>query len=182
MDVRPSGFRGQPDCCRSATTGRRARHDGRSLRGAVAENGRGGVGDTQERRGVRAAGPRLSEGAVGLCPRGYTGQSGRHRNGVGGIGVRPRCRGQGGRRPWPNGRIHQGGAGREAALRLAARSSLQQGRSRCHGLPRPQRYPELLGLCRPLRPRGPHVRAERLVEPARAPVPRVGVVGEVLGS
>ena len=40
-----------------------------------------------------------------------------------------------------------------------------------------QRHPELLDLREGLRPAGPHVRAERVVEPARAPVPGVGVVG-----
>ena len=40
-----------------------------------------------------------------------------------------------------------------------------------------ERHPELLDLRQGLRPPGPHVRAERLVEPARAPVPGVGVVG-----
>ena len=40
-----------------------------------------------------------------------------------------------------------------------------------------ERHPELLDLRQGLRPPGPHVRAERLVEPARAPLPGLGVVG-----
>ena len=40
-----------------------------------------------------------------------------------------------------------------------------------------ERHPELLELRQELRAPGPHVRAGRVVEPARAPVPGVGVVG-----
>ena len=43
----------------------------------------------------------------------------------------------------------------------------------------PQRHPELLGLRPALRAPGPHVRADRVLEPARAPVPGLGVVGAV---
>ena len=39
------------------------------------------------------------------------------------------------------------------------------------------RHPELLDVRAELRAAGPHVRAERVVEPARAPVPGLGVVG-----
>ena len=42
------------------------------------------------------------------------------------------------------------------------------------------RDPELLGVRAELRAAGPHVRAERVVEPARASVHGLGVVGEVL--
>ena len=41
---------------------------------------------------------------------------------------------------------------------------------RRHGLPRRARDPELLDLRARLRPAGPHVRAERVLEPARAPL------------
>ena len=47
------------------------------------------------------------------------------------------------------------------------------------GLPHPERHPELLDVRARLRAAGPHVRAERVVEPARAPVPGVGVVGDL---
>ena len=45
------------------------------------------------------------------------------------------------------------------------------------GLPRPARDPQLLDLRARLRAPGPHVRAQRLVEPAGAPVPGLGMVG-----
>ena len=49
--------------------------------------------------------------------------------------------------------------------------------ARHDGLPQPARDPELLGLRARLRAPGPHVRAERVVEPARAPVHGLGMVG-----
>ena len=52
-------------------------------------------------------------------------------------------------------------------------------RTRRHGLPRRARDPELLDLRAPLRAPGPHVRAARVLEPARSPVPRLGMVGPV---
>ena len=55
-------------------------------------------------------------------------------------------------------------------------------RHRRDGLPRRARDPELLGVRAQLRAAGPHVRAERVVEPARASVPRQRVVGEVRGQ
>ena len=50
------------------------------------------------------------------------------------------------------------------------------------GLPRPARDPQLLDLRAQLRAPGPHVRAERVLEPARAPVPGLGVVGVLLDA
>ncbi len=47
------------------------------------------------------------------------------------------------------------------------------------GLPHRLRHPELLVLRPRLRAAGPHVRTERLLEPARAPVPSLGVVSRV---
>ena len=49
--------------------------------------------------------------------------------------------------------------------------------ARRHGLERRPGDPQLLGLRPELRAAGPHVRAERLLEPARAPVHGLGVVG-----
>ena len=45
------------------------------------------------------------------------------------------------------------------------------------GLPRRPGDPQLLDLRAQVRAPGPHVRAQRLLEPARAPVPGLGVVG-----
>ena len=45
------------------------------------------------------------------------------------------------------------------------------------GVPHRERHPELLDVRAQLRAPGPHVRAERVVEPARAPVPGLGLVG-----
>ncbi len=42
-----------------------------------------------------------------------------------------------------------------------------------------ERHPELLGVRAELRPPGPHVRAERVVEPPGPPLHGLGVVGEV---
>ena len=53
----------------------------------------------------------------------------------------------------------------------------QQPGARRHGLPRRPGDTELLGLRPELRAPGPHVRAQRLLEPARAPVHGLGVVG-----
>ena len=50
-------------------------------------------------------------------------------------------------------------------------------RTRRDGLPHRKRHPELLDLRQGLRPPGPHVRAERLVEPAGTPVPGLRMVG-----
>ena len=80
-------------------------------------------------------------------------------------------------------RIHQGGAGRSASPPMpdAERSGMHsrhQGAGR-DGLPRLARDPELLGVRRPFRPPGPHVRAGRVVEPARAPLHGVGLVRQV---
>ena len=47
------------------------------------------------------------------------------------------------------------------------------------GVPHAERHPELLVVRAELRAPGPHVRAERLLEPPRASLPGVGVVGEV---
>ena len=51
--------------------------------------------------------------------------------------------------------------------------------ARRDGLSHRDRHPELLVVRAELRVTGPHVRAERIVEPARALVPSVGVVGVV---
>ena len=48
---------------------------------------------------------------------------------------------------------------------------------RRHGLPRRPRDPQLLDLRRAVRAPGPHVRAQRLLEPPRPPVHGVRVVG-----
>ena len=54
--------------------------------------------------------------------------------------------------------------------------------ARRDGVPHRERHPELLDLRQGLRPPGPHVRAERLVEPSRAPVPGLGMVGRAAPS
>ncbi len=76
------------------------------------------------------------------------------------------------------------GAGREGRRLLDERSELQPlhrgpgvGMPRRDGLSRRAGDPQLLVLRPELRAAGPHVRAERLVEPAAAPVPGVRVVG-----
>ncbi len=51
-----------------------------------------------------------------------------------------------------------------------------------HELPHGQGDPELLAVREGVRPAGPHVRARRFVDPAGAPVPRVGVGRPLLRS
>ena len=76
-----------------------------------------------------------------------------------------------------DGRLHRAGRGRPQGLPGAHRPGLLQlGDARRDGLPHAKRHPQLLDLCEGLRPAGPHVRAERLVEPAGPPLPGVGVV------
>ena len=54
--------------------------------------------------------------------------------------------------------------------------------TRRDGVPHARRDPELLGVRGSVRPAGPDVRAERLVDAARAPVPDLRLVGGLLGS
>ena len=61
----------------------------------------------------------------------------------------------------------------ETSQRARAAAALR----RRDGLPRRARDPQLLDLRGGLRAPGPHVRAQRLVEPARSPVHGLGVVG-----
>ena len=78
----------------------------------------------------------------------------------------------------PDGRLRRPGRVGQARMPQPDRPGLhelrQAGRD---GLPHAQRHPELLDIRQGLRAPGPHVRAERLVEPAGASVPRLGVVG-----
>ncbi len=82
-----------------------------------------------------------------------------------------------------DGRLHRPGRDRPDELLQEAlrRPSLlvHAGQARRDGLPRLARDPELLGVREPVRPPGPHVRVGFVVEPARAPLPRLGLVGEV---
>ena len=82
-----------------------------------------------------------------------------------------------------DGFVRRGGRG-HARLHGSERPGLRRGRRRPrgHGLQRRARHPELLGLRAQLRPAGPHVRAERLVEPAGAPADGQRLVGEVQGQ
>ena len=87
----------------------------------------------------------------------------------------------------PDGRLRR--PGREGQRLHVGRSELQpvhrdqpaaRARTELHrrdGLPRRARDPQLLGLRRELRAPGPHVRAQRVLEPAPAPVHGVRVVG-----
>ena len=70
------------------------------------------------------------------------------------------------------------GVGAEG-LRRPRQPELSVRPDRRDGLPHADRHPELLELRAELRAPGPHVRTGRVVEPARAPVPGLGVVGEV---
>src|SRR5205823_9468144 len=72
-----------------------------------------------------------------------------------------------------DGRLRSAGGAREEAARRDDRR---------HGLPRPAGDSELLGLREELRAPGPHVRAERFLEPARAPVHGLRVVGALLAA
>ena len=73
-----------------------------------------------------------------------------------------------------DGRLHPGSRVVHERARPAGLHRQPVGRH--DGLPRPARDPELLGLRARLRAPGPHVRAERVVEPAGPPVPRLGMV------
>ena len=85
------------------------------------------------------------------------------------------ARGQGRARPRNAARKRiEAAAARHGGAPLPARRS--RGRD---GLPRRARDPQLLGVRQPVRPAGPHVRAELRLEPARAPLPGLRVVGEV---
>ena len=86
-----------------------------------------------------------------------------------------------GHRRRADGRVHL--AGREEDghhLQRGGVAALPGHRpDRCHGIPRPARDPELLGVRHELRAAGSHVRAQRVLEPARAPLHGVGVVGQM---
>ena len=90
-----------------------------------------------------------------------------------------------GRQRRQDGRLRPRGQARpDARLPASARTlplcSLGARASGRHGLPRPARDPELLGLRAPLRPAGPHVPAGHLLEPAGPPVHGLRVVGALL--
>ena len=74
-----------------------------------------------------------------------------------------------------DGRLHQGA--RELHEPARPDGLHRQPAARHDGLPRPARDPELLDLRQGLRAPGPHVRVQRVVEPAGPPVHGLGVVG-----
>ena len=95
--------------------------------------------------------------------------------------------------PHERARVHDGlrRRARWTASSAPARSCTERARpedciatlaARRDGLPRPARDPELLDVRAELRAPGPHVRAERVLEPAGAPVPGLRVVGAAASS
>src|SRR5205814_5203401 len=79
-----------------------------------------------------------------------------------------------------DGRLHPRGQARPAERLPGAPEGaglLAKALARRDGLPRLARATELLGLRAPLRPAGPHVRAELVVEPTDALVHGLRVVG-----
>jgi hypothetical protein len=89
------------------------------------------------------------------------------------------------RQQWGHGRVHRAGHQRQEGLWRQCEHRrqpglLQLGVTRRDGLPHRGRNPELLDLRTGLRARRPHVRTGEVVVAARPPVPRVGLVGEVL--
>ena len=85
-----------------------------------------------------------------------------------------------------DGRIRQGAGADRQRMRAPARCVPVPGghagpgrAARHHGVSHRKRDPELLGVCEALRAAGPHVRAGVFVDPSLAPVPRVGVVGDM---
>ena len=76
-----------------------------------------------------------------------------------------------------DGFIGQAESGRKGCLDPDRPGLHQLGHARRDGLPHRERHPELLDLRQGLRAPGPHVRAERVVEPARPPLPGLRVVG-----
>ena len=87
-------------------------------------------------------------------------------------------------RPRQDGRLHRvRPASRPAPLPALDRTDLPTREagsdSRRDGVPRRPRDPQLLGVRPSVRPAGSHVPVGRVLEPARAPLPRLGVVGEV---
>ena len=83
-------------------------------------------------------------------------------------------------RPRPDGRLPRPGVRAHDHCADPNEPGVQQRHRLRHArLPHPQRHPELLGLRPPLRAAGPDVRADPLLEPARAPVAGLGVVGPV---
>ena len=79
----------------------------------------------------------------------------------------------------PHGWLRGERRARPHALPQRSGHRLRAHAPRRHGLPRRPRDPQLLGLRAPLRAPGPHVRADRVVEPARAPLHGLGLVGPV---
>ena len=76
-----------------------------------------------------------------------------------------------------DGRLHRPGPVRPQGLPGADRPRLHQlGPTRRDGVPHRERHPQLLDLRQGLRPPGPHVRAERLLEPAFPPLLGLGMV------
>ena len=99
-------------------------------------------------------------------------------HGLVGLGDRPRRR--------ADGRVRQGaGADRQRMRAPPRRLPVPGGRAgsgrpaRHHGVPHRQRDPELLGVREALRAAGPHVRAGVVVDASLAPVPGVGLGGDM---
>ena len=77
-----------------------------------------------------------------------------------------------------DGRVHRPGRVRPEGLPRPDRPGLHQlGHPGRHGVPHGERHPQLLDLRQGLRPPGPHVRAQCVVEPAVPPLPGLRVVG-----
>ena len=76
-----------------------------------------------------------------------------------------------------DGFIAQAQSGRRGCLVPTDPACTNSADARRDGLPQRERHPQLLDVRQGLRPAGPHVRAERLLEPAVPPLPRLGVVG-----
>ncbi len=81
-------------------------------------------------------------------------------------------------RRWQDGWLRRPSGARPQGLHRCQQSRLHELQDPgCHGLSHPVRHPQLLGLCPQLRAPRPHVRTQRLLEPALASVSGLGVVG-----
>ena len=76
-----------------------------------------------------------------------------------------------------DGFIKEAESGRKGCLNPTDPACTNSAEPRRDGVSHRERHPELLDLREGLRAAGPLVRAGRVVEPARAPLPRVGMVG-----
>jgi hypothetical protein len=91
------------------------------------------------------------------------------------------ARGDGRHQRWVHERVHRCPPAHPAVVRGSRRVRMRpvpgaRGPTGRDELPHPAGHPELLGVCRRVRPAGSDVRADRRLDPAGAPVPGLGLV------